>query len=61
MQEIKMPVVDSLPMLKDTLYYLAVPQPGQPWQMAIFDQNTKQWRAIDINELQALAQKMGAN
>jgi len=52
------PVVEQdIPPLDGVKYYLAVPQPGQTWQMAIYDLEAGRWRAIGINELQELASK----
>ncbi len=47
---------ESIPTLEGVRYYLAVPHVGQPWQMAIYDENSGKWRAIGLNELQSLAQ-----
>ena len=53
------PVDQQIPMLKGAAYYLAVPDSGMPWQMAIYNGQKNEWRVTDANELYVLAQQMG--
>lgn len=47
----------TIPLLHGARFYFAVPESGQHWQMAMFDSQTKKWRGIGMEELQALAKQ----
>ena len=50
---------EFIPCVAGAAHYLAVGDQSQSWRMALWDSEKGKWRAIDIQQLQMLANQMG--